>query len=256
MLELHSVGFNEHHHQLIPPTAFAVPEGHLSLLQVPTRMGRTACTLIASGRLEPHTGEVLLDGEANLKRLRYAAAPVDSPTITEPEHHMKVKHVVAEALALHSRPPGTSFIRHMTRTVSPATWIRDNGFTDIVEEHVAALDPALRLHLLLSLAFADPQVRVAVVDSPDRHDISYQDMLRVLTRHTSAGRKTSNQSRRRSRSVLAVVAQLPAVEDLPAHMQTGDISTGGLHTGWAGAAPRTTTEAETGVRPGEQQVQQ
>lgn len=117
----------------------------------------------------------------DLATLRRATALVDSPGITSPEHHMTVRQLVAETLGLQPRPrrrsrtartADSSPAASSSREVPPrkvSQWLEHTGYADCAHHHVATLDPLTRLHLHLSLAFSDPQVRLAVLDSPERH---------------------------------------------------------------------------------------
>lgn len=215
MLDVDSLSFAGNHQELIPATSFHAAEGRLTLVQAPTDLARTALSLLLSGRMNPSDGTVLVDGAEDAKLLRHGTALVDSPRITEPEHHMKLKHVVAESLALRPRPRGANPLRHMLPGRGTSAWISEHGLDDYANEHFSTLDPALRIDVLLHLAFADPQVRFAVVDSPDRHDLSISELLAVLhshTRHAGTRRSTTGDH---PRGVVAVLAHLPADEDLP-----------------------------------------
>ena len=193
MLELQDVAFDDHHHQLLHAVSLSAPEGELSSFNAETPLGRTALALITSGRMVPDEGQVLLDGEPQPKRLRRNAALVDSPGITAPEHHMRVRDIVAETLGLQPRT-GTLPLRE--RRISADAWLHDLEAEDLADEYVDTLSPAARIWLLTELAFADPLVHLAVLDSPDRHGLPADELGPLLHGLVSVG----------SRTLIAVVA--------------------------------------------------
>lgn len=185
MLELQGVGFDDHHHQLLHSVSFRAPEGELTPISAETPLGRTALALIASGRMVPDAGQTLLDGESQPKQLRRSAALVDSPGITAPEHHMRVRDIVAETLGLQPRERPLREPR-----VSADAWLQDHEAEDLADEHVDPLSPATRIWLLTELAFADPLVRLAVLDSPDRHGLPADELGPLLHDLASVGNRT------------------------------------------------------------------
>ncbi|WP_139827785.1 hypothetical protein [Nesterenkonia sp. PF2B19] len=203
MLELHDVAFDGHHGRLVEPTSFSVPDGGLAVLQAPTAMMRTALALIASGRMAPDAGEVRIDGVAELRPLRLRTALVDAPTITAPEHHMTVKNVVSEFLALR---PLRSRVGKNARRIGVRAWLAEHDAEDLAGARIDTLEPLERVGLLLELAFSDPQVRFAVVDSPDRHEVDRDQLLDFLEDRCSVDH---------DRAVLAVLEEAPAREDIP-----------------------------------------
>lgn len=202
MLELHNVAFNGHHGRVVEPTSFAVPDGELCVLQAPTAMMRTALALIASGRMAPDDGEVRIDGVADLRAVRLRTALVDAPTITTPEHHMTVKNVVSECLALR---PRRSRVGTKARRFGVRAWLAEHDAEDLTGARIDTLEPLERVGLLLELAFSDPQVRIAVLDSPDRHEVDRDQLLDFLGDRCSVDH---------DRAVLAVLEEAPAREDL------------------------------------------
>lgn len=203
MLELHDVAFDGHHGRLVEPTTFTIADGQLSVLQAPTAMMRTALALISSGRMAPDDGEVRLDGVAELRALRLRTALVDSPTITAPEHHMTVKNVVSESLALR---PLRSRVGTQARRIGVRAWLAEHEAEDLAGARIDTLEPLERVGLLLELAFSDPAVRFAVVDSPDRHEVDRDELLDFLADRCSP---------EQDRAVLAVLEEAPSSDDIP-----------------------------------------
>lgn len=203
MLDVHSMSFHDRHALIVPPTSFRIATGELVFLEIPTPAGRTAASLILSGRMAPEDGELLLDDEPGLRARRRAAAVVDAEGITSPEHFMSVRRVVAESLGLR---PLRARLPHRRDRIpsSPRAWMQAHDWSGVAGDHVDALPAPERIELLTMLAFADPQVRLAVLDSPDRHDLTgetLEDTLAALVDEESAT------------SLIAVVDRAPAGTD-------------------------------------------
>lgn len=203
MLDLQNVSFDEHHHRLLESVTLHAQEGELTFFTAAAPLGRTALSLITSARMVPDEGQALLDGTSQPKRLRRSAALVDSPGITAPEHHMRVHDVVAETLGLTPRrgirTRGTDGARP-----TPRTWLRTLGAEDLAAEHIDALSPEVRIWLLIELGFADPCVRLAVLDSPDRHGLPTEELAALLRDLASPEERT-----------LIAVIQDPALQSPP-----------------------------------------
>ncbi|GAB3177156.1 hypothetical protein GCM10027060_01010 [Nesterenkonia halophila] len=203
MLDVRSMSFHDRHALIVPPTRFRIAAGELVFLEIPTPAGRTAASLILSGRMAPEGGELLLDDEPGLRARRRAAAVVDAEGITSPEHFMSVRRVVAESLGLR---PLRARLPHRRDRIpsSPRAWMQAHDWSGVAGDHVDALPAPERIELLTLLAFADPQVRLAVLDSPDRHDLTgetLEDTLAALVDEES------------DTSVIAVVDRAPAGTD-------------------------------------------
>lgn len=190
MLELEDVDFRGHRAPLLENVSATVGEGSLREIPAPTADARTALALICSGRARPDNGTVLIRGAADTARLRRSTALIDSPGITAPEHHMRARDLISESLGLIPRRRGT-------RVPTASRWISEHEATDIADQPVEALPSELRLWLMTELAFTDPQVELAVMDSPDRHDISAEELSEALERIAEP----------EGRTVLAIVAQ-------------------------------------------------
>ncbi len=173
MLELEDVSFQGHHLPLLQDRNLILPQGATDQTVAATSEARTALALICSGRLSPDGGRVLFQGEDDPRRLRRSTALVDSPGITSPEHHMSVRDLVAESLGLIPGGPGK-------RIPPAAAWISEQDADDIADSPAVALPAALRLWLITELAFADPGVELAVLDSPDRHGLAPAELSELL----------------------------------------------------------------------------
>ncbi|WP_418275856.1 hypothetical protein ACNHYB_13510 [Isoptericola jiangsuensis] len=142
--------------------------------------GHTALALVATGRLAPSAGHVLLDGvDATPADLRAASAVVDVPGVNEPDDALTLADVVAEGLALagqRSRP------RDVQRFLDERALGGDR------DRRVDQLPGAVRTAILAGLATADPAVRLVVLTLPDRHGgdpVAWWDLARSLA---AAGR--------------------------------------------------------------------
>ncbi|MDQ4504226.1 ABC transporter ATP-binding protein [Sinomonas sp. ASV322] len=181
---------------LVAPTSFDAPAGALTLVQANGEETRTALALAASGRYAPDAGSAVW-GETstpkkNLKALRRATALVDSPSINEAERHLSVRGLVAEDLALLPR---------RRREHDADAWLTVHAFEDIAKDWAHELAPHRRVELLTELALADPEVRLLVVDSPDRHSDRTEDWLpRLDALATNPGRELA---------VVAIVGEAP-----------------------------------------------
>lgn len=190
MLELEDVGFRGHRAPLLESVSATVSEGSLHEITAPTGDARTALALICSGRARPDTGTVLIRGASDTARLRRSTALIDSPGITAPEHHMRTRDLISESLGLIPRRRGV-------RIPSASRWISEHEAADIADQPLEALPSDLRLWLMTELTFTDPQVELAVMDSPDRHDISGEELSETLEQVAEPD----------GRTVLAIVAQ-------------------------------------------------
>lgn len=203
MLRLQDVAFDGHRGQICEQTSFSLDDGAFTALQASTSLARTALALIASGRMKPDHGTVLIDGVEDLRALRRRTALVDSPGITAPEHHMTVKDVVSESLGLR---PLRSRAGGKARRVGARAWLADHDAGDLAGERIDTLEPLRRLGLLIELAFSDPSVRLAVIDSPDRHDVDLEQLADFLADRCAADA---------GRGVLALLETAPSREDIP-----------------------------------------
>lgn len=157
-LELH---INGRHHTLLPSTSLEASRGEVLLIQGDGQESRTALALALTGRMKPSSGTVALGHDDSMAALRKRSAVVDSPEVSAPENHLTVRSLVSEDLALVPWK-----FRDRTR---PTAWIIKHGFRDILEKWVEELESERLLQLQLSLALADQNVELVVIDSPDRH---------------------------------------------------------------------------------------
>ncbi|WP_181034086.1 ABC transporter ATP-binding protein [Arthrobacter sp. GMC3] len=161
MLTTSQLHIDGRHHTLLPATTVEAHKAEVLLIQADGQERRTALALALSGRMKPSSGSVSLGHDGSMAALRQRSAIVDSPDVNAPEHHLTVRSLVSEDLALVPLA-----FRDRTR---PTAWLVKHGFRDILEQWVEALAPGRLLHLQLELALANQFVDLLVVDSPDRH---------------------------------------------------------------------------------------
>lgn len=140
--------------------------------------GHTALALVATGRLVPDTGDVLVNGMPDPGRLRGSTAVVDVPGVSEPDEALTVAGTAAEMLALagHRATP-----RAVTR------WITQNGFAEVASWRVDQVEPLVRTTLLTALAAEDPRVRFLVLTLPDRHGGSPHEWWSLAAEYAARG---------------------------------------------------------------------
>lgn len=183
---------------LLPATSLHVRRGELLLVSGTRQDQRTALALALSGRLKPSGGHFAWDGtewdgSARIKTLRQVSAVVDSPGVNEPEQHLSVRDLVTEDLALVPRRYRGSLLSQ--------PWLKVNRFEDIAALWTEQLPAARRIGLLTSLALANPQTDLLVVDSPDRHGGPDDWLPRLQELAYDAGRPLA---------VVATVMRVPA----------------------------------------------
>lgn len=198
MLSVRGLRVAGRYSDLVPPTSFEAHPGALVLVQADGQQHRTALALAGAGRLAPSAGTVAwgaASGSAkkDLRALRRVSAVVDAPEVNEAELHLTVRDLVAEDLALlprRHRGPG-----------SADTWLTVNAFQDIADRWAQDLPPSRRMELLTALALANPETRLLVLDSPDRHSDDPRTWLPFLASTAArAGRPLA---------VVGVVAAFP-----------------------------------------------
>ena len=153
---------------------------------------RTALALLLSGRMKPGSGTVTWGSSSRLAHLRKHSAVVDAPNINDPEAHLKVRDVVSEDLSLIPSPPW--------RKPNPKKWMAEHGYGDIAGDWVDAVDPVRMTEMLTQLAAENPQTKLLVVDSPDRHLGDDESWLEALERFALSDRQFA---------VVATVARIP-----------------------------------------------
>ncbi len=205
MLSTNQLHINGRRHTLLPATTVEAHKGEVLLIQADGQERRTALSLALTGRMKPSSGTVALGRDASMAALRRRSTVVDAPEVNAPEHHLTVRSLASEDLALVPFK-----FRDRTR---PTEWLVTRGFRDLLGKWVEEVEPARLLHLQLELALADHGVELVVVDSPDRHSADTGTWLPLLER-AAAGRmglgpEANAQTPPRPLLVVGVVGRLP-----------------------------------------------
>lgn len=251
MLTTNHLHIDGRHHTLLPATTLEARRGELLLVQADGQERRTALALALTGRMKPDAGSVALGHDDSLAGLRRRSAIVDAPDVNAPEHHLTVRSLAAEDLALVP-------VKFRDRT-RPTEWLVRNGFSDILKMWIEEVEPGRLLHLQLALAIADQGVELVVVDSPDRHTSDDDAWLPLLTRlaagelHEGPGTAPDAEEPPRPLMVVGVVARFPTQWDGPA-VVAGEAAAavGYLEAETAAetvAVPVESTESETTADP-------
>lgn len=144
-----------------PATSCTFESGVVTRAVCETEQRPTVLGLIASGRMRPDTGRVLLDGDDRARlEIRRRTALVDTPGISEPEPNVSLGGAIAEEL-LYIGIPGTP--------VQVRRWAEQLGVAEHLALPVADLAPAVRVRVLAELAALRDGIEAIVLVSPDRH---------------------------------------------------------------------------------------
>lgn len=144
----------------LPETSITFETGRAALACAETEQRPTVLGLIASGRMRPDAGEVLIDGRADPRALRRRIALVDAVEISEPETNISVAGVVSEELMFAGRPADPLASRR---------WLDKLGLRAIASAPIGTVSPTQRLRILCELAVLRSGVEAIVLVSPDRH---------------------------------------------------------------------------------------
>lgn len=145
----------------LPATSCAFESGRVARAVCETEQRPTVLGLIASGRMRPDTGRLLLDGDDRARReIRRRTALVDTPGISEPEPNVSLGGAIAEEL-LYIGIPGTP--------VQVRRWAEQLGVAEHLALPIADVTPAVRVRVLAELAALRDGVEAIVLVSPDRH---------------------------------------------------------------------------------------
>ena len=144
----------------LPTTTLEFSTGELTLAEAETSERPTVLGLIASGRMRPAGGTVLIDGAADPARMRREIALVDAPRVSEPPPGVTLAAVVAEELMFAGR---------FGSRRAAARMLEELGAADDAGTRMGDLAPATRVRVLAELALLRPEVTGLVIVTPDRH---------------------------------------------------------------------------------------
>ena len=179
----------------LPETSLSYGSARATRVVAETEQRPTVLGLLASGRMRPGTGTVLIDGAPDARMLRRRVALVDAPGVSEPEPNVSVAGMVAEELMFAGRPPTPFRARH---------WLDEQGFGDLAATPVGDIEPAARIRIVLECAALRPDVEGLVLVSPDRHGGDPHAWWRIVEDFAA-----------RDYAVLAIAG-------VPAHLVLGD----------------------------------
>lgn len=144
----------------LPPTSLVYGTGTATLAVAETEQRPTVLGLLASGRMRPDAGTVLIDGQRDAAAIRRGVALVDALHVSEPDPNVSVLGVVAEELM---------FAGYAPNPFSAGRWLDGLGLAHLASTPVSTVEPAQRLRILLELAVLRDGVAGVVLVSPDRH---------------------------------------------------------------------------------------
>jgi ABC-type uncharacterized transport system ATPase component len=166
------------HGPLLRPTSLTIGAGQLAVVRGEPGAGHTAFGLTLTGRMNPASGVVTVDGQADPARLRERSALVDAHGISAPEDNLTLAAAVAEELAVTGRPARRRDVR---------AWLAAHGVEQHAKDRIDALPANVRIGVLTELA-ARPDTRLLVLDTPDRHTGNPQAWWPLALRHAERGR--------------------------------------------------------------------
>jgi len=108
--------------QALSPVSLAYESGQARLATAETEQRPTVLGLIASGRMRPDTGVVLIGGAENNSAVRRKVALVDAPDVSDPAPNVTVFTVVSEELMFAGRP---------SNPIATKAWLTEAGLLDI-----------------------------------------------------------------------------------------------------------------------------
>ncbi len=164
--------------QALPPMSLEFHSGAVRFAIAETEQRPTVLGLIASGRMRPATGTVLIDGEVNPKRMRVKIALVDAPDVSDPHPDVTLLGVVGEELMFAGLPATPLHARR---------WLAQLGFEELAGVPIGNVDPAARVRILCELAVLREGTEGIVLVSPDRHGGSPDGWWRIATEFADRG---------------------------------------------------------------------
>ncbi|MFE1664733.1 hypothetical protein [Microbacterium sp. P02] len=144
----------------LPATSLAFDDSGPRIAHAETEQRPTVLGLIASGRMKPDAGRVLIDGTDDRRALRRRVSLVDAPDVSDPAPNVWVSGVTAEELMFAGRPAHPLAVRR---------WLDEAGFGALWRTPIADVEPRERISLLLELTALRAGVDGIVLVAPDRH---------------------------------------------------------------------------------------
>ena len=144
----------------LPAISTSFTTGAVTLVTAETEQRPTVLGLIASGRMRPDSGRVLVDGASDARALRRRVALVDAPGISEPEPNVTLAGVIAEELMFAGR---------RSDPLAVGRWLGERGLSDWAGTPITDVSPADRVRALCETAVLRRGVEALVIVAPDRH---------------------------------------------------------------------------------------
>nr|WP_082510648.1 hypothetical protein [Leifsonia sp. Leaf325] len=154
----------------LPETTVRFETDAATLARAETERRPTVLGLLASGRMRPDTGRVLIDGAVDNTDLRTRVALVDAPDVSDPAADVTVTGVVMEEL-MFAGLPGSRRDAMLT--------LAQLELGAYAKTSMADLPPAVRIRLLTELAVLRDGVEGLVIAAPDRHGGDPLDWWRI-----------------------------------------------------------------------------
>lgn len=173
------VGVQGAHGPLLRPTTLRVRAGQVALVAGEPGTGHTPLALTLAGRMAPSSGEVTVDGQRDDAALRRLVAVVDAPGVTAPEDALPLRTVVGEELSFAGKPAGRGAVRD---------WLAAHDAERHAGTRFDLVPPTVRTRLLTELAAERPDVRLLVLDCPDRHCDDPHTWWTVARQHANRDR--------------------------------------------------------------------
>ncbi|WP_433675756.1 hypothetical protein [Microbacterium gorillae] len=145
---------------ILAATTVGYATGEAVLVEAETEQRPTVLGLIASGRMKPDAGDVLINGRHKPRELRRKVALIDAPDVSDPDPDVITVGVVAEELMYAGFP---------SNPISARKWMSEHGFGDLTMTPIGSVEPSRRVRLLTELASQREGVEGLVIVSPDRH---------------------------------------------------------------------------------------
>jgi hypothetical protein len=154
----------------LPPTTLSFRTGRATLAIAETEQRPTVLGLIASGRMRPDGGTVLLDGARASRTLRHKTALIDAPDVSDPPANISTVGVVSEELMFAGR---------LADPISARRWLDEHDLRSYSRVPIGDVPATDRIRMLLELAVLRPGVEGIVLVSPDRHGGDPHDWWRT-----------------------------------------------------------------------------
>lgn len=141
-------------------TTVHAESGVVTIMPVEASRRPSVLGLVLSGRMQPDTGTVTIDGRSDAEALRRAVALVDAPDVSAPADELSLTDVLREELAF----AGVRRTREAARR-----FLADEGLVEYHATTMGELPADVRVRVLAATAARIRGVTALVLVSPDRH---------------------------------------------------------------------------------------